>query len=45
MSGDWIAVLVFAAIGVLTLDADGWENVLCLLGLAFVIVFPIWLIG
>ena len=45
MSGDWIAVLVFFGIGVLSLDADGWENVLFLLGLMFVFAFPVWLIG
>jgi len=43
VSADWIAILVFAGIGALTLDVDGWENVLCLLGLALVCVFPIWL--
>jgi hypothetical protein len=43
VSGDWIALLVYFGIGAVALDADGWENVLFLLGLIFVCAFPIWL--
>lgn len=45
MNENLIVMLVFVAIGAVTLDADGWENVLLLLGLVFVIAFPIWLSG
>lgn len=45
MSGDWIAVLVFCGIGMLALDADGWENVLCLSGLVLAIFGLCWMMA
>lgn len=44
MNENLIAMLVFVAIGAIALDADGWENVLFLLGLVFVCAFPVWLL-
>ena len=45
MSADWIAVLVFSGVGLLALDADGWENVLMLAGLVFVCGFLVWMMA
>ncbi len=45
MNENLIAMLVFTAIGALMLDKEGWENVLGLLGLAFLCVFPVWFLS
>lgn len=45
MNENAVAMLVFVAFGAFALDSDGWENVALLLGLAFVVVFPIWLVA
>jgi len=45
VSADWIAVLVFCGIGALTLDLDGWENVLCLAGLVLLIFGLGWMMA
>ena len=44
MNENLVIMLVYVAIGAVMLDADGWENVLWLLGLMFVFALPVWLI-